>query len=127
MPILNFRNQTNDPPEKGSIKSYFPDGSDADIIGSLLNGNGEWVSANKALRNSDLFSIIMQLSSDLANVRLTADRKKNQGIIDNPSSNANRHGFWQSMFAQLLLGGEAFAYRWRNANGSDIKLSLIHI
>lgn len=121
MPILNFRNQTNDPPEKGSIKSYFPDGSDADIIGSLLNGNGEWVSANKALRNSDLFSIIMQLSSDLANVRLTADRKKNQGIIDNPSTNANRHGFWQSMFAQLLLGGEAFAYRWRNANGSDIK------
>lgn len=121
MPILNFRNQTNDPPEKGSIKSYFPDGSDADIIGSLLNGNGEWVSANKALRNSDLFSIIMQLSSDLANVRLTADRKKNQGIIDNPSTNANRHGFWQSMFAQFLLGGEAFAYRWRNANGSDIK------
>lgn len=121
MPILNFRNQTNDPPDKDGLKSYFPDRDDAAIMDSLLNGSGEWISAQSALRNSDLFSIIMQLSSDLANVKLTADKKKSQGIIDNPSTNANKYAFWQSMFAQLLLGGEAFAYRWRNANGSDIK------
>ena len=121
MPILNFRNQTNDPPEKGSIESFFPDVNDAQIMESLLDGKGEWISAEKALRNSDLFAIVLQLSSDLANVRLTADKKKNQGIIDNPSTNANKFGFWQAMFAQLLLGGEAFAYRWRNANGADMK------
>lgn len=121
MPILNFINQTNDPPEVGSIQSYFPDGNDAQIMESLLGDNNEWVSARAALRNSDLFSIILQLSSDLAIVKINAEKKKNQGIIDNPSTNANKHGFWQSMFAQLLLGGEAFAYRWRNANGADMK------
>lgn len=121
MPILNFINQTNDPPEVGSVQSYFPDGNDAQIMESLLGDNNEWVSARAALRNSDLFSIILQLSSDLAIVKINAEKKKNQGIIDNPSTNANKHGFWQSMFSQLLLGGEAFAYRWRNANGADMK------
>lgn len=121
LPILNFINQTNDPPEVGSVQSYFPDGNDAQIMESLLGDNNEWVSARAALRNSDLFSIILQLSSDLAIVKINAEKKKNQGIIDNPSTNANKHGFWQSMFAQLLLGGEAFAYRWRNANGADMK------
>ncbi|WP_406834292.1 phage portal protein [Lactococcus lactis] len=121
LPILNFINQTNDPPEVGSVQSYFPDGNDAQIMESLLGDNNEWVSARAALKNSDLFSIILQLSSDLAIVKINAEKKKNQGIIDNPSTNANKHGFWQSMFAQLLLGGEAFAYRWRNANGADMK------
>ncbi len=121
LPILNFINQTNDPPEVGSVQSYFPDENDAQIIESLLGDNNEWVSARAALRNSDLFSIILQLSSDLAIVKINAEKKKNQGIIDNPSTNANKHGFWQSMFAQLLLGGEAFAYRWRNTNGADMK------
>lgn len=125
MPLLNFINQTNDPPEKGSIKNYFPDENDAQIMESLLGGSNEWVSAKASLRNSDLFAIILQLSNDLANVKLKADRKRNQGILDNPSTNANKHGFWQSMYAQLLLGGEAFAYRWRNPNGSDVKWEFL--
>lgn len=125
MPILNFINQTNDPPERGSIQSFFPDESDAQIMESLLGDSNEWVSARAALRNSDLFSIILQLSNDLANVKIMADKKRNQGIINNPSTNANRHGFWQSMYAQLLIGGEAFAYRWRNANGADVKWEFL--
>lgn len=125
MPLINFFNQTNDPPEKGSMQSYFPDGDDAQILENFLGNNSEWVSAKSALRNSDLFSIILQLSSDLANVKIMADKKKNQGIIDNPSTNASKHGFWQSMFAQLLLGGEAFAYRWRNVNGGDMKWEFL--
>ena len=32
---------------------------------------------------------------------------------------SNKHAFWQAIFAQLLLGGEAFIYRWRNVNGID--------
>lgn len=76
MPILNFINQTNDPPERGSIQSFFPDESDAQIMESLLGDNNEWVSARAALRNSDLFSIILQLSNDLANVKIMADKKE---------------------------------------------------
>ncbi|MCI3861079.1 phage portal protein [Lactococcus garvieae] len=125
MPIINFINQTNDPPEAGSTKSYFPDGNDSQIIDRILESGNEWVSAKAALKNSDLFAIVLQLSNDLANVKLMADRKRNQGILDNPSSNSNKHGFWQSMYAQLLLGGEAYAYRWRNANGTDIKWEFL--
>lgn len=40
-------------------------------------------------------------------------------MLDNPTVTSNAHAFWQSMFAQLLLGGECFAHRWRNSNGID--------
>ncbi|OIL07622.1 phage portal protein, partial [Oenococcus oeni] len=44
-----------------------------------------------------------------------------QGILDNPSATANARTFWVTMFAQMILGGESFAYRWRNANGIDAR------
>lgn len=79
-----------------------------------------YISAQEALRNSDVFSLISQISADLAIARYTADSPRTQSLIDNPSIMTNGHSFWQSMFAQLLLGGEAFAYRYRNINGVDL-------
>lgn len=119
MPIFNFMNQTTDSPP---ATQFFGD-DDYNFLKTNLTGN-EWVSAKSALKNSDLFSIINQLSNDLATVRLTAN-KRMQGIIDNPTNNSNRFGFYQSIFAQLLLGGEAFAYRWRNVNGKDVKWEFL--
>lgn len=121
MPLFSYKNLAG----QSDTSNFFSDTGDAEIINSFLENESEWVSARIALRNSDLFSIILQLSNDLANIKLTAEKKRNQGIIDNPSTNANRHGFWQSMYAQLLLGGEAFAYRWRNPNGADIKWEFL--
>lgn len=114
MPIFNLA--TESPP---SNQEGFFDITDPEFL-ATLNG-GEWVSAETALKNSDLFSIISQLSNDLATAKLTTSRKQLQGIVDNPSNNANRFNFYQSIFAQMLLGGEAFAYRWRNDNGRDMK------
>ena len=114
MPIFNLA--TESPP---SNQEGFFDITDPEFL-ATLNGS-EWVSAETALRNSDLFSIISQLSNDLATAKLTTSREQLQGIVDNPSNNANRFNFYQSIFAQMLLGGEAFAYRWRNDNGRDIK------
>lgn len=120
MPIFNFMNQSTESPPA----TQFFDDDDYNFLKTSLTG-GEWVSAKQALKNSDLFSIINQLSNDLATVKLTASRKKTQGIIDNPTNNANRFGFYQSLFAQMLLGGEAFAYRWRNENGADVKWEFL--
>ena len=119
MPIFNFSNLVTESPPTGQ---FF---SDTDFQYLLDNSTNEWVSARVALRNSDLFSVINQLSSDLATVKLTADRKRTQGILNNPSAVASRHSFYQSMFAQMLLGGESFAYRHRNANGIDVSWEYI--
>jgi len=114
LPIFNLA--TESPPNN---QVGFFDITDPEFL-ATLNGS-EWVSAETALKNSDLFSIISQLSNDLATAKLTTSRKQMQGIVDNPSNNANRFNFYQSIFAQMLLGGEAFAYRWRNDNGRDMK------
>lgn len=114
MPIFNLA--TESPP---SSQGGFFDITDPEFL-ATLNGS-EWVSAETALKNSDLFSIISQLSNDLATAKLTTSRKQMQGIVDNPSNSANRFNFYQSIFAQMLLGGEAFAYCWRNDNGRDMK------
>jgi HK97 family phage portal protein len=114
LPIFNLA--TESPPIN---QGGFFDITDPEFL-ATLNGS-EWVSAETALKNSDLFSIISQLSNDLATAKLTTSRKQMQGIVDNPSNSANRFNFYQSIFAQMLLGGEAFAYRWRNDNGRDMK------
>lgn len=114
MPIFNLAAES--PPNN---QGGFFDITDPEFL-ATLNGS-EWVSAETALKNSDLFSIISQLSNDLATAKLTTSRKQMQGIVDNPSNSANRFNFYQSIFAQMLLGGEAFAYRWRNDNGRDMK------
>lgn len=94
---------------------------DSDIVNFLTpNGQRDYVSATDALKNSDIYSVVSQLSGDLATVQLSANMPRAQGILNNPSNTANGHAFWQSMFAQLLLGGECFAYRWRNRNGLDM-------
>ena len=80
MPIFNITNiATESPPDN---QGGFFDITDPEFL-ATLNGS-EWVSAETALRNSDLFSIINQLSNDLATVKLTTSRKQLQGIIDNP-------------------------------------------
>lgn len=95
---------------------------DSDIVNFLKpNGQRDYVSATDALKNSDIYSVVSQLSGDLATVQLSANMPRAQGILNNPSSTASGHAFWQSMFAQLLLGGECFAYRWRNRNGLDMR------
>lgn len=118
MPIFNFfRNLEN----KSKDKATMPVGLDySSLINIMRNENGSYVSADTALQNSDIFSLIMQLSGDLANVAYRTSHKRAQAIINNPTTTADAHGFWQSMFAQLLLGGESFAYRHRAANGIDL-------
>lgn len=93
---------------------------DSDILHFLdPDNNSKYVDARTALKNSDIYSLIYQLSADMADAKFVAESSRTQGILNNPTLTSNAHAFWQSMFAQLLLGGEAYAYRWRNSNGTD--------
>ena len=93
---------------------------DDDVLHFLNPDNkSKYVNARTALKNSDIYSLIYQLSADMADAKFIAVSSRTQGLLDNPTLTSNVHAFWQSMFAQLLLGGEAYAYRWRNNNGTD--------
>ena len=113
MPIFNINNalktSTLSVPFGDENTLDFMTGKDKDI----------YISAKEALMNSDIYSVIFQISGDLASSQIISDMTRYQGIIDNPSVTSNKHAFWQAVFAQLLLGGEAFIYRWRNVNGID--------
>lgn len=113
MPIFNINNalktSTLNVPFGDENTLDFMTGKDKDI----------YISAKEALMNSDIYSTIFQISGDLASSQIISDMTRYQGIIDNPSVTSNKHAFWQAVFAQLLLGGEAFIYRWRNVNGID--------
>ncbi|WP_281196556.1 phage portal protein [Lactobacillus acetotolerans] len=111
MPVFNFN--------KNSRQSV--DLDSADFIDYLTGGNNtEYVTADQALQNSDLYSLISQLSADLALVVFRTPSQRMQTFLANPSNDTNGFSFWQGMFAQLLLDGNAYAYRWQNNNGVDL-------
>lgn len=114
----DFKNQAS-----GQISVGLNDASILDYLNP--NNEDEYIDARKALHNSDIFTAVNILSGDLATMKVTADSPRTQSLLDNPSNTSNGHAFWQSMFAQLLLGGEAFAYRWRNRNGIDVRLQYL--
>lgn len=95
---------------------------DATIVNYISpEGKNDYVSAEIALRNSDIYSTVFQLSADLASSKLITSNSRNQGMLNNPTTWSNAYSFWQAVYAQLLLGGEAFVYRWRNQNGIDVR------
>ncbi|MHC3377760.1 phage portal protein [Ligilactobacillus equi] len=99
-----------------------PDSNDYTALDFLTGGDkSAYVSAKDALQNSDIYATVNLISGDLATSRILAPTKRMQGMINNPSSMSNGHLFWKSVFLQLLLGGEAFVYRWRNRNGVDLR------
>lgn len=112
MPVFNLN--------KSNVSGYSL--NDSEFLTLFKNdlSVSEYVSADTALKNSDIFSLISQLSADLALVKMKADKDRAQSLIDNPSNLTNGFAFWQGMFAQLLLDGNAYAYRWRNINGVDL-------
>ncbi|MBJ7678706.1 phage portal protein [Weissella confusa] len=109
------------PPKISNMFAATSDGGSLDdgIVNFLTGGNSDYVSVREAIHNSDLYSLVSQVSGDLASSRLIADATRAQGILNNPDPRTNPHAFWQSFFALMLFNGEAFAYRWRNANGQD--------
>lgn len=99
------------------------DFTDPQIVNYLQPQN--YTSAAVALKNSDLYSTINQISADIASSRFSADMPRAQSLLDHPAVTTNAHAFWQSMAAQLLLDGNSFAYIWRNVNGVPVRLEYL--
>lgn len=85
----------------------------------------DYTDATKALESSDLYSTVNQISGDLATCRYEATNSRTQYLLNNPSVTTNKQAFWQSISAQLLLDGNAYAYIWRNVNGVPQRLEYL--
>jgi HK97 family phage portal protein len=91
---------------------------------SLRNGqlvfNSGYVSATKALKYSDVFAVVNKLSEDMASVHFQTDNSFTKKVLTNPSHLTNSFAFWRSMYAQMLLTGNSYAYIWGDkSNRSD--------
>lgn len=88
--------------------------------GQMVLGDG-YINAERALKNSDVWTAVNLISSDIARVKFHSDKKSVDKILQNPSRLANRFNFFQSMVAQMLLDGNAYAVRRDDANGEYLE------
>lgn len=92
-----FKNDINVPPTHGLVWTQ------------LVNGSPiKMVSVSQALFNSDVFSAIHRISSDIASARFKTDNTFVDAILNQPSAIVSRFTFWQSVITQLLLDGNAY-------------------
>lgn len=99
--------------------------SDYQVLGNRIMFNDGFVSAENALKYSDIYAVVNKLATDMAGVALECDNRFNQRVLDNPSSTTNRYTFWSSICAQLLLTGNAYAYIWGDQAGRPSRLTFV--
>ena len=62
----------------------------------------ELVSAEEALKNSDLYSVASLISSDIAGAKFIGDNSFTE-MLNKPSDRVNRVTFWQTAVLSLLF------------------------
>ncbi|WP_273706181.1 phage portal protein [Leuconostoc mesenteroides] len=109
-------------PIRGSGRSYTLSSS------QMVLGSG-YISADRALKNSDVWTAVNIISSDIARVKFHAPKKqKIDKLLGTPSRVTNRFNFFQSMIAQMLLTGNAYALRRLDGSGEYLEfVSPSHI
>lgn len=62
----------------------------------------------KALENSDIFSVVNRISSDIASATFKTQDQAVSRILNNPNRLIGRFSFWQGVIAQMLIDGNAY-------------------
>lgn len=81
------------------------------ISGGRIIANST-LGAATVLNNSDLFAVINLISSDVSGSLFTTKNQKNLTILNKPSKLINPFNFWQSVYAQMLIHGNAYVINW---------------
>ncbi len=99
------------------------------VNGTPLKLISTTVSGFKALQNSDVFSTIHRIASDVASAKFKTDNTYISAILNEPSNIIGRFSFWQGLLFQLLLSGNAYAtlkgiklHQWRPSEVTDIQV-----
>ena len=64
------------------------------------------VDVNRAFKNSDVFTVVERISSDIAACRFNGQQY--QALLDNPFHLMNPYAGWQEVLIQLLLNGNSY-------------------
>lgn len=80
------------------------------IVLSQLVGNKPiaMVPATKALLNSDIFSAVHRIASDIASAKFKTDNTYVSAILNRPSRIIGRFSFWEAVVCQLLMAGNSY-------------------
>lgn len=87
--------------------------------------NSDFVSARDALKNSDVFAVVNKLAEDVASVHFKTNNQYTSKVLTNPSQLTNSFSFWRSMYAQMLLSGNAYALIWGDKSGRSDHLEYL--
>lgn len=81
------------------------------------------VDASTALHNSDLYSVINLLSSDVASANFSVPTPFDKAV-NHPNNLISPFNFWQSVVAQMLLTGNAYIAITRDSNNVPTRLEM---
>lgn len=80
------------------------------VNGGLFFTDG-YLSAEQAIRNSDVWTAVNIIATDIARVYFHAKDEQVDWLLTHPSRLTNRFNFFQAMVVQMLLDGNAYALR----------------
>lgn len=77
------------------------------------------LSASNAMTNSDIYSAVSLISSDVASMQFTSDSNV-VNVLNKPHKFINSFNFWQSVVAQMLLYGNAYVTINKSPDGNTL-------
>jgi len=82
------------------------------------------LSADSAMTNSDIYSVVSLISSDIAGMKFHSDEVTEQ-LLNKPSQSINGFNFWQTVVSQMLLYGNAYCTINKDAKGVIQGITLL--
>lgn len=94
------------------------------ITGGKIVSNNLTVSAEKAIKHSDIYAVVNRISSDIASASIDI-QKPFFKVVENPNKRQTKFGFFQSVLASMLLTGNAFVTIHRDGSQVPDELELV--
>lgn len=94
----HIKNDLTVPSHQGIVTTQLINGSPIKLISTTTH----------ALENSDIFSTINRISSDIASAKFQTTNTYAAQILNNPSCVVSRFTFWQGVLTQLLVDGNDY-------------------
>jgi HK97 family phage portal protein len=88
---------------------YPSSGNFSNALATFIGGKSiSYVSAESALKNTNVYSVINRIASDVASAHFKTENIATLDRLEQPSNVISRFPFWQSVLLQLCLSGNAY-------------------